>query len=838
MIPYLHDEESGFWEGRVADVVDTRGSGKLETKEKNIPNAPGFYVKVRIYKYHTDDVTKLRNEQLPWIEVAGTVLGSGRSGSGATPNIVPGDHVYGRWVNGRPVVDCVKLCDPEKPLPRSQPTNGLAPLSTYIDGPVASFSIPANQPFPDNAAWRTYTFSVADEQKGDFKSFPKLPIPCPNEKANGSAIASKISGTIQKIEGYQRTVRKYESVALNYINDKEQLAQEWIQKQSIWLTGKIDWLITEIQKRVTGAINGASAAAAKQVPINGRFAVREAQSIIVEAIICFFKNMIRNIASIIANVLRELVNRFVNVPLCALENFLKTLLANIVGMLTSALTGLAGALRSIVSSVAGFVNQVLGLVASVLKLFECDLNENCGEVKEWHILDAANTQNAKITLDIDSIINSAKGLASNFTNIVNPDTYGINASLINFSNIFSSLTCNTAPFPCGPPTVQFLGGGGSATTGNVIVSALGEILGVDIVAPGFNYSGVPTVSFIDACGKGYNANATAVMGTVPTVRLRAVGPTSDQSYFLVWKSKNAISAVTNFGSSELDGRLKVKPTATTRYTITVSDASGFTAQDSVTITPGVSTTEGGVGESDPLNLPLGIETDDLENFSVDLPIDSGVVAVIIEDPGFGYLPQEDGSLGGDGRTWSNSDETIVLHYNPIQGDGFGGTIGVDDGAGSELPTDPQLVPVIGPGSRPDIYTYDQPYFPGSVIDLAPGDVILTPGGSTTTTVIDVDGNDIATVLPGVLTLIDPNGSGGSTTAPFPSSEITLAITEGGLPSTDDGRYPVMLKICSVIVRNPGVNYSENDKIIVTPSNGAVLKPILGPFGTIAGVEVI
>ena len=70
--------------------------------------------------------------------------------------------------------------------------------------------------------------------------------------------------------------------------------------------------------------------------------------------------------------------------------------------------------------------------------------------------------------------------------------------------------CNVGPVNCGPPTVEFIGGGGSGATGNVIVSALTTVLGVDIITPGGNYIGPPRVKFIDACNKGRGATGRAV----------------------------------------------------------------------------------------------------------------------------------------------------------------------------------------------------------------------------------------------------------------------------------------------------------------------------------------
>ena len=54
----------------------------------------------------------------------------------------------------------------------------------------------------------------------------------------------------------------------------------------------------------------------------------------------------------------------------------------------------------------------------------------------------------------------------------------------------------------------------------------------------------------------------------------------------------------------------------------------------------------------------------------------------------------------------------------------------------------------------------------------------------------------------------------------------------------EGTYPVALRLKSVIVLNPGINYNVTDKIRITPSNGAVLEPVFGSFGRVIKVAVI
>jgi hypothetical protein len=45
-------------------------------------------------------------------------------------------------------------------------------------------------------------------------------------------------------------------------------------------------------------------------------------------------------------------------------------------------------------------------------------------------------------------------------------------------------------------------------------------------------------------------------------------------------------------------------------------------------------------------------------------------------------------------------------------------------------------------------------------------------------------------------------------------------------------------MCDVEIINPGVAYSDSDKIIVSPSNGAILEPMFGPFGSLEDVKIV
>jgi hypothetical protein len=108
--------------------------------------------------------------------------------------------------------------------------------------------------------------------------------------------------------------------------------------------------------------------------------------------------------------------------------------------------------------------------------------------------------------------------------------------------------------------------------------------------------------------------------------------------------------------------------------------------------------------------------------------------------------------------------------------------------------------------------YDQPYNPGDTIEVNACDEVIPPVGNP--------------YRPKESLVV---------TAPAVTSG---AVVRGTYPSKDTGEYPIILYICDVVVINGGLNYSEGDKVIVTPDNGAEFKLNLREFGVVDSVEII
>ena len=69
----------------------------------------------------------------------------------------------------------------------------------------------------------------------------------------------------------------------------------------------------------------------------------------------------------------------------------------------------------------------------------------------------------------------------------------------------SAPNCRTNVLRCGPPRVDFLGGGGQGATGSAVINALGRVIGVAIAGKGSGFTEPPLLSLYDSCENGSTA---------------------------------------------------------------------------------------------------------------------------------------------------------------------------------------------------------------------------------------------------------------------------------------------------------------------------------------------
>jgi hypothetical protein len=191
----------------------------------------------------------------------------------------------------------------------------------------------------------------------------------------------------------------------------------------------------------------------------------------------------------------------------------------------------------------------------------------------------------------------------------------------------------------------------------------------------------------------------------------------------------------------------------------------------------------------------GVTSDPDENGT-----DTGVIGIVVEDGGTGYLPRPDGSTGGDGNTWAEPEDTVIINDLP-------------DGS-----TD-----------------YYPPIPPGNTVPIPPGGTVTTPPNSNPTEVVDGDGNQIE-ILPGAPTIIPDGGT--ITSPPINTTGDGVSVNtnlNGNYPSSTS--YPVILYLCELIVDNSGTDYHKDDEIVIEPDMGATASAKFDDFGRLLSVKI-
>lgn len=684
--PQVIGENPRWWTGIIVSDESWKGNVVSE-KWSEVNTLPGWGAryKVRIVGSHTENKNKLSDDKLELCEVLYPVTaGSGHAASYQTSNLRQGSVVFGIYKDGidgnEPLIlGCIGNNE-QTSLNRTQ-QKGFDPLSAFTrDFSVPLYStVPGGSPpvkNPDGSVTCEASTdctanrkTLHDDEEVD-KNNSSLAVSATCDKVQLGAIQLTIKNLIKDIERVKKQSNDWRQVVTNGIQEREEFIRKKVDEAAEYVSGGIKWVITEIQKRVTEKVNNAAKDLYYILFPSQRPGLKKKMETVNDLIACLFRKIISNLLKMIAKFLLDAVDRFINTPLCAVENLVGALLGKITGLINSALDAIIAPINALLG-IVDLAGDVLGFLVDILTFLSCDEEADCPEVKEWNIWDGP-TNVPKF--DFNSLIEKAKSFASNVTQAIDPDNFDFD---LDFSDVFTD-SCNVGALLCGPPTVEFFGGGGSGATGNAIVSVAGEILGVDIVTPGSGYSSAPFVKFVDACGNGKGAIGKAVIR-----------------------------------NGELDD-------------------------------------------------------------------------VFMEDTGTGYLSSADGSLGGDGRTWAENYESTVKR---------------SDG------------------------TYDRPYVPGEVINLLPGDSIRFPIGSSTQ-------------------IGDSTISGGSYVEINTEVSVTAPtvqpsdIVRGDYPSLDDGKYPVILILKDIIIDNAGFNYSENDRIVIEPSNGASATPKFGAFGALESIKLI
>jgi len=270
----------------------------------------------------------------------------------------------------------------------------------------------------------------------------------------------------------------------------------------------------------------------------------------------------------------------------------------------------------------------------------------------------------------------------------------------------------------------------------------------------------------------------------------------------------------------------------------------------VTTSNGTSITAGAIGGS-PVTTITG------QPIVVQTPL-GGITSIEVIDPGFGYLPSPNGSVGGNGDIFANNNDGIYTAPNGnINSYPPGTTISVTEGGTLGLPA----------GTTAEIYDNN-----GNLVQTIVGTGLLTPtiidfGGqiySLYESLTDLNEGNIPSQVPeswlllpkefevlesfplwdsgysyfdGNVVKYNSTTSSGTVTIPETSNENITVISQSSSLSSGN-TYPVILYLDEIAIDNSGYLYDPSDKIFITPSNGTELEVEYDQFGRVSKVNVL
>ena len=516
-IGQVTDPDKGEWRDalEVTRAKNVRGSGARGGKENDIYQ---FRCRVRIVGYHGND-TDLEDKDLPLAHVLLPSNVSTTGGQGETMQYQGGEVVVGFFMDGddgqQPVIfgtlykqnfieDGIKKSEFYSTgqtdfIPFTSPKSDLGKHKAHADmtpnSPGGKIVMSDNQGTPETISKQEQT----SRENRVVDSFS----PCEeNEIAN---ISNSIKDFTRKIQTLQQLNDQatYINPAIGSIvdiNSEVQLATNRIHKSMKKLVRRgRSWVISETMDKFNKTLE-------EKTDIFNQAPAQLAQKNLQNTIFCNFEKIIDQLKDYLSKSLENMIGQVLDVPICGVENFMSDMFGQLNNIIDTNLGSLFTQLNNIqgggIALPSETFSKAIKLANIITNVLDCD-NLDCTKPMTFS---TKNGISEAIEDNFSGIIAKA-GLKSKLDSFIDTVDGMIEADP-------SAPNCDTNVLKCGPPRVDFLGGGGQGASGSAIVNALGNIIGVAINGPGFGFEQPPILSFYDSCDKGFGAGGYPVMGNV------------------------------------------------------------------------------------------------------------------------------------------------------------------------------------------------------------------------------------------------------------------------------------------------------------------------------------
>mgnify|MGYP003305047422 FL=1 len=484
-----------WWIGKVTSPKDGKWEDTLE--KKHMDNGEEIYshrCRVRILGYHdTDD---LKDEELPLAHIllpSNTTTVGGRS---QTVQYQGGEIVIGFFFDGEEaqqpaIFATLHRQDFQEVKENYEPNDEFSnSLATEIKESVGK----NNYNDEKKNITHSYTGTSAGNKQVNENTNNEIDdeIFCEtNEIAKMTTELKKFTQKLQLLEQLNESSTYLDPVYGGFVDMKKEI-KFTASKIHNSMTGLVrrgrTWLIQE-------SVGKFSEDLSKKVDRHTKLKVTNATSRLNKLIYCNIEKIADGLLDYIEGSLENMVGSILDVPICAIENFLGDMFGQVLNVLDNDLGGLFGQLNNLhgggialPSEVFTKGIQVANLITNVL---ECD-GVTC-PVEPTSFSNKYGVQK-KIEDKMDGIIEKAS-----LNKLINPLLDKIDNAI---DAEPSKPDCNTNVLRCGPPKVDFIGGGGRGVTGSAIVNAIGRVIGVAIGGAGSGFTSPPLLTFVDSCGNG------------------------------------------------------------------------------------------------------------------------------------------------------------------------------------------------------------------------------------------------------------------------------------------------------------------------------------------------
>ena len=504
-----------WWIGQVTDPEKGEWGNSLEKKEaEDGEDIYSHRCRVRIVGYHGNDA-ELPDKDLPLAHILLPPNMSTVGGRGSTTRYVGGEVVVGFFLDG---------ADGQQPI-----IFGTLFKQSFVEDKLTVERFNAFK----QTEFTPYTPPNDRDLSGGHQLHKESPIKntfSPGERNKVLSQKKKENGTDQSVTNYtaceDNEISKISDALKDFtrqINNFQKLNTTDVFVNPVYggivdikseiqlTTNRIHNSMTKLVRRgrswvIQETLDKMSTTLADKIPKPNQAPTAQAMSALTNTIFCNFEKIQDGLLDYLFQSLENMLGQVLDVPICGIENFMSDMFGQINNILDTTLGDMFSQLNNIqgggIALPSATFTKAIKFANIITNVLDCD-RQNCPE----NTLYSPKNGVSKVGGDSFGNISDLMGLSS----LTNPLLDALDGAI---PATPTRPDCSTNVLKCGPPRVDFIGGGGTGASGNAIVNVLGRVIGVSITEPGLGYSDIPLVSFVDSCENGYGAGGFPIMGDV------------------------------------------------------------------------------------------------------------------------------------------------------------------------------------------------------------------------------------------------------------------------------------------------------------------------------------